>query len=203
MRIFLIALLFLPLVLQGCGEVWNDPYPAAERGRSILYSSFAERPKHLDPVQSYTEDEAIFTQQVYEPLLQYHYLKRPYELIPLTAVEVPKPKAIEGGKFTVYEIRIRPGIKYQPHPGFVAENFALPRQKVEGLKTPYELALGTRELTADDYIYQIKRLAHPRLHSPIFGLMAEYIVGLDKLAKTLKEQKSDGWLDLRKYSVEG
>jgi hypothetical protein len=24
---------------------------------------------------------------------------------------------------------------------------------------------------ADDYIYQIKRLAHPRLHSPIFGLM--------------------------------
>ena len=26
--------------------------------------------------------------------------------------------------------------------------------------------------------YQIKRLAHPRLHSPIYGLMAEYIVGL-------------------------
>jgi oligopeptide transport system substrate-binding protein len=37
---------------------------------------------------------------------------------------------------------------------------------------------GTRELHADDFAYQIKRLAHPRLHSPIFGLMSEYIVGL-------------------------
>src|SRR4051812_24140825 len=203
MRIFLIALLFLPLVLQGCGEVWNDPYPAAERGRSILYSSFAERPKHLDPVQSYTEDEAIFTQQVYEPLLQYHYLKRPYQLIPLTAVEVPKPKVVEGGKYTVYEIRIRPGIRYQPHPGFVEKNLGLKKEEIEKLKTPYELPLGTRELTADDYIYQIKRLAHPRLHSPIFGLMAEYIVGLDAFAKQLKKQKPDGWLDLRKFPLEG
>ena len=90
MRIILISLLFL----AGCGEVWNDPYPAAERGKNILYSAFIERPKHLDPVQSYTEDEAKFTQQVYEPPLQYHYLKRPYELIPLTALEVPKPRAL-------------------------------------------------------------------------------------------------------------
>src|SRR3954469_6100478 len=169
MRIVLITFLFL----AGCGEVWNDPYPVAERRANIMYSSFAERPKHLDPVQSYTEDEALFTQQVYEPLLQYHYLKRPYELVPLTALEVPKPKVIDGGKFTVYEIHIRPGIKYQPHPGFVSGNLSLAREKISSLKTPYELPLGTRELTADDYIYQIKRLAHPRLHSPIFGLMAE------------------------------
>src|SRR3954471_11175811 len=150
MRIFMIALLFLPLVLQGCGEVWNDPYPAAERGRSILYTSFSERPKHLDPVQSYTEDEARFTQQIYEPLLQYHYLKRPYELVPLTTLEVPKAREIEGGKYSVYDIRIRPGILYQPHPAFVAENFSLERAKVEKLKSPYELPAGTRALTADD-----------------------------------------------------
>src|SRR6185369_2728268 len=93
-----------------------------EHGKNILYSSFPERPKHLDPVQSYAEDEALFTQQVYEPLLQYHYLKRPYELIPLTAVEIPKARVVDGGKFTVYEIRIKPGIRYQPHPAFVQEN---------------------------------------------------------------------------------
>ena len=199
MRISLIFIVFL----AGCGEVWNDPYPATERGKSILYASFAERPKHLDPVQSYTEDEARFTQQVYEPLLQYHYLKRPYELIPLTAVEVPKPRVIEGGKFTVYEIRIRPGIRYQPHPGFVPENFSLERKKIDSLRSPYELPLGSRELTADDYIYQIKRLAHPKLHSPIYGLMAEYIVGLDEFARDLKQQKPDGWLDLRRFSLKG
>ena len=191
------------IFLAGCGEVWNDPYPAAERGKSILYFSFAERPKHLDPVQSYTEDEAVFTQQVYEPLLQYHYLKRPYELIPLTAVEVPEARSIDGGKFTVYEISIRPGIRYQPHPGFVSENQKLTSKIVGDLKSPYDLPLGTRELTADDYIYQIKRLAHPRLHSPIYGLMAAYIVGLEDFSKELKQQKPDGWLDLRRHRLKG
>ena len=200
MRIVLIALFFL----AGCGEIWNDPYPVSERGQNILYSSFIDRPKHLDPVQSYTEDEARFTQQVYEPLLQYHYLKRPYELIPLTAAEVPKPKEIDGGKFTVYEIRIRPGIRYQPHPAFIAQNLSLEAEKIAGLKSPYQLELGSRELTSDDYIYQMKRLAHPRLHSPIFGLMAEYIVGLDEFSKRLKAADTkSGWLDLRQYPLEG
>ena len=201
MRIILISLLFL----AGCGEVWNDPYPEAERTANIFYAGFAERPKHLDPVQSYTEDEARFTQQVYEPPLQYHYLKRPYELIPLTALEMPKPREIQGGKATVYEVRIRPGIRYQPHPAFVEANHSLSAGQVEKLRTPYELPLGTRELLADDYIYQIKRLAHPRLHSPIFGLMAEYIVGMADFARELKKADSDrpAWLDLRQYPLKG
>ena len=90
-------LLFAVTALAGCGEVWNDPYPASERTSNTLYSAFVERPKHLDPVQSYTEDEARFTQQVYEPPLQYHYLKRPYQLVPLTASEVPKAREVDGG----------------------------------------------------------------------------------------------------------
>jgi len=200
-RILLIFMLFL----AGCGEVWNDPYPEAERGANILYSAFADRPKHLDPVQSYTEDEARFTQQVYEPPLQYHYLKRPYELIPLTALEVPKPRELDGGKFTVYEIRIRPGIRYQPHPAFVDENQNLTAPKIDKLENPYQLPTSTRELVADDYIYQIKRLAHPRLHSPIFGLMAEYIVGMAEFAQQLKKADGDRsrWLDLRKFDLQG
>jgi ABC-type transport system substrate-binding protein len=196
--------LALAAALAGCGEVWNDPYPAADGRRNFLYGAFVERPKHLDPVQSYTEDEARFTQQIYEPPLQYHYFKRPYELIPLTAAEVPRPRPAEGGKFTVYEIRIRPGIRYQPHPAFVSGNFDLEKKRIAGLTTPYELPLGTRELVADDYVYQIKRLAHPRLHSPIFGLMAEYVVGLAGYAERLKKADKEGtWLDLREHALEG
>jgi ABC-type transport system substrate-binding protein len=195
----------LLLFLSGCGDVWNDPYPASERGRNILYSAFTERPKHLDPVQSYTTDESQFIRQILEPPLQYHYLKRPYELVPLTAVEVPKPREIDGGKFTVYEIRIRPGIRFQPHPGFLAANNELKKEVVENLETPYDLPLGTRELVADDYIYQIKRLAHPRLHSPILGLMSEYIVGMEDFSKRMKEVDKDRakWLDLREQALEG
>jgi len=201
------SLVLVVLLLAGCGDIWNDPYPAAERGANVLYSVFPERPKHLDPVQSYASDESIFTRQVYEPPLQYHYLKRPYELIPLTVVEIPKAREIEGGKFTVYDIHIKPGIRFQPHPAFVAQNLELGKAVVDKLKSPYELQLGTRELTADDYIYEIKRIAHPQLHSPIFGLMAEYIVGLKEYAATLdkaaKAAKPGEWLDLRAFPLEG
>jgi ABC-type transport system substrate-binding protein len=116
---------------------------------------------------------------------------------------VPKAREIEGGKFTVYEIRIRPGIRYQPHPAFVSGNFSLDRGKINDLKSPYELPTATRELTSDDYIYQIKRLAHPRLHSPIYGLMAEYIVGMAQFAETLKKANAPGWIDLRNYPLQG
>jgi ABC-type transport system substrate-binding protein len=198
------AALALTLLVAACGEVWNDPYPASERGRPILYSVFSERPKHLDPAQSYTSDEAVFTRQVYEPPLQYHYLKRPYELVPLTAAAMPKVTETEGGRYTVYEIRLKPGIRYQPHPAFVEENQRLDPARVRALASPYDLPLGARELDAGDYVYQVKRLAHPHLHSPIFGLMAEYVVGLREYAATLKKAAKPGeWLDLRAHPLEG
>jgi oligopeptide transport system substrate-binding protein len=132
MRSALPSLLFL--LLSACGSAWNDPYPAADRGRNILYSAFTERPKHLDPVQSYSEDEITFTAQVYEPPLQYHYLKRPYTLVAATATAVPQARYIDAqGRplpgnadpakiaYTDYVITLKPGIRYQPHPAFARE----------------------------------------------------------------------------------
>ena len=37
---------------------------------------------------------------------------------------------------------------------------------------------GTRELIADDYVYSIRRLATPRIKSPSFSTMSDYIIGL-------------------------
>ena len=63
-------------VLSACGRLdWNNPYSAKDAGGNILYSVFTERPKHLDPVQSYSSNEIQFTAQIYQPPLQYHYLK--------------------------------------------------------------------------------------------------------------------------------
>jgi ABC-type transport system substrate-binding protein len=195
-------------LLAGCsGTPWNYPHSAADRNEKILYSVFVDRPKHLDPAQSYTTDEAVFTRQIYEPPLQYHYLKRPYELIPLTAVSVPKPqlRTKGGATYSVYEIRIKPGIHYQPHPAFNPAHLSLTPAAIDKLRSPYDLpGQTTRELVADDYIYQIKRLAHPHLHSPIFGLMSEYIVGLKEYAERLKKAAKPGaWLDLREHRLEG
>ena len=89
----LATLIAIALVLTGCGDMlWNDPYPAAERGSNTLYTAFVERPKHLDPALSYASDEWDFIAQIYEPPLQYHYLKRPYELVPLAGDGMPRFK---------------------------------------------------------------------------------------------------------------
>jgi ABC-type transport system substrate-binding protein len=211
-----LLILLSSLLLTACGAALNDPYPAADRGRNILYTAFTDRPKHLDPVQSYSEDEITFTAQIYEPPLQYHYLRRPYELIPATAVAVPQPSYLDAqGKslpvtaeasriaFTDYVVEIKPGIRYQPHPAFVEQP-----ADISGFFTLADFPQrGTRELVAADYVYGIKRLAHPRLHSPILGLMGEYIVGLNELAQSLQKSALAGrhteWLDLREVKLSG
>ncbi len=222
----------LLLALAGCGDSpWNNPYPAADAGRNILYSSFAERPKHLDPVQSYSSNEITFTAQIYEPPLQYHYLKRPYVLMPCVAEGVPQPRFLDArGRqlpanaaakdiaYTSYEIRIRRGVKYQPHPAFArgaGGEFTYDNLSERDLAGKNVLAdfreQGTRELKARDFEYQIKRLAHPRLHSPILGLMTEYIVGLREYADKLKQVNdelaktgsNDAWIDLTRFPLAG
>ena len=219
------------VAVAGCGVVWNDPYPAHERGQNILYSAFTERPKHLDPVQSYSEDEATFLYQIVEPPLQYHYLKRPYVLEPATAAAMPTlrrydaggqllPASAEAARVarTVVEVRIKPGILYQPHPALArnddgsARYLALGPDELRGVRSLGDFAAtGTRELEAADYVYQIKRLASPRLHSPIFELMAEYLPGLKtlqaELQQALRAQRTAGgeaaWLDLTRFELPG
>ncbi len=231
---FRLAFLSLFVLLAACSSEQNDPYPARERGQNILYSAFTDRPKHLDPVQSYSEDEHTFTAQIYEPPLQYHYLKRPYTLIPATAEAVPvaryydasgreMPGDAEAGAiaYSVYEIRLRPGIRYQPHPAFALDAAGQPvyadldRNRLRGIDRIADFThSGTRELVADDYIYEIKRLAHPRVHSPIFSTMSARIVGLKELAEALQgEVKAQAaasaqpgtppWLDLDRFALDG
>ncbi|TAK72497.1 MAG: peptide ABC transporter substrate-binding protein [Betaproteobacteria bacterium] len=228
---FLLALACL-LLVAACGEVWNNPYPAGESGKNILYSSFSERPKHLDPAQAYTADEYDFIWQVYEPPLQYHYLERPYTLIPATAAAIPKPRYFSGAgtelpasagdiAYSVYEIHIKPGIRYQPHPAFArdAAGRSLYLDLVPGdLRDKFRPAdfpkNGSRELVAADYVYQIKRLAHPRIHSPILGHMSDYIVGLKEYAALLEQEdkvlqagRPEGtppaWTSLSKHEIAG
>ncbi len=219
----LLALAFL----CGCSGPWNNPHPAGESGLNIFYAGFAERPKHLDPVQSYAENEAVFTAQIYTPPLQYHYLKRPYELVPLAATAVPQPVYFDSANrrlpdlvpaarvaYSVYEVRIRAGVRYQPHPAFARDESG--RYRYHDM-TPAELEplfeirdfkhTGTRELVAADFAFEIRRLAHPHLHSPIFGLMSEYIVGLKEYATKLQEAAKQlppgGYLDLNSIPLEG
>ena len=190
-----------------------------------MFTAFSGRPKHLDPARSYSSDEYDLIGQIYEPPLQYHYLKRPYELEPLTAVSMPEIRYFNSDGQPVtedsddiqsseYLIEIQPGIRYQPHPAFAKDELGNPRYlnlNARDVDDVYELAdfqhVDSRELTAADYVYQIKRLANPQFHSPILVLMSEYIDGLDELSIQLKQTHDtlpkDGWVDLRDFDLPG
>lgn len=224
----LIVPLLVLTVAAGCsGSPWNDPYPAVEAASNTLYTSFSERPKHLDPVQSYAENEFAFIANIYQPPLQYHYLKRPYELIPFGAEAVPKPVYLdtrgralpdtapaENVAFSEYVIHVKKGVRYQPHPALAVDASGKPRYHAltaADLRDIDTLAdfkhTGTRELVAADYVHQIKRLAHPRLHSPILQLMTEYVVGLKELSDTLAKVAAGlpehAFVDLTRYELAG
>ncbi|MFN0315245.1 MAG: ABC transporter substrate-binding protein [Burkholderiales bacterium] len=222
-----LACLAITALLGACERPWNNPYPAEQGGQNIFYSTFSERPKHLDPVQSYSENEYLFIAQIYTPPLQYHYLKRPYELIPFAAESVPQPRYFDAHdrelpkdanardiSYSLYEIKIKPGMHYQPHPAFALNASGQPKYLAlseADLAEVHELrdfkSTGSREVVAEDFVYQIKRLAHPRLHSPIFGLMSEYIAGLNEYAQLLKEDAkglaAQGYLDLNRHALAG
>ncbi len=217
-------------LLFGCsGPLWNSPYPADAAEQAIFFSSFSERPKHLDPARSYSSNEWAFISQIYEPPLQYHYLQRPYRLTPLTASQMPEIHYLDAQgqrlpdgadpdqvAFTEYHITLQPGIQYQPHPAFARTATGAWHYwplAADALADRYTLAdfvqTGTRTLHADDYLYQIKRLALTRLHSPVASLMAEHIVGFTAFARladaqvAADQQAGRLWTDLRPLPLSG
>ncbi len=175
---------------------WNNPN-SVDHDSNVGYIAFDSSPKTLDPARSYSTDEAQFIGQIYEPPLQYHYLLRPYTLVPLVAQGMPietyynaqnqainMPADLSSIAYTVYTIAIQPGVFYQPHPAFAKDkmgNYYYLHLRSKDLRNIHRLSdfkhLGTRELIADDFVNEITRLADPAVQSPIAGLMSSHIVG--------------------------
>ncbi|MGR9088281.1 MAG: ABC transporter substrate-binding protein [Gammaproteobacteria bacterium] len=204
------------------GGAFNNPYPERESQQAILYQSFSERPKHLDPAVAYSENEYAFIAQIYEPPLQYHYLHRPYRLVALTAAKMPEIRYYDAAArpltlnapneqiaFTEYLIEIRPSIRFQPHPalatraggGYVYHRLAEPEADSADSLADFERT-GSRELIAEDYVYQIKRLAHPKIQSPVAEIMKNYIVGFAEFARLAADKPITGIRTLSMAGVE-
>lgn len=229
------AALWLGL-LGGCGDVANSPHPPGSEASNTLFTPFSKHsPKTLDPTSSYVNDESPYTYQVYEPPYGYHYLKRPYELIARSAQTVAQaqylgkagqtlPEDAPGDQIaeTVFEIKIKPGIQFAPHPAFAKNaqgaylNHALKPADLEGkYQIPDFAETGTRELVADDFVYGIRRLASPRVKSPSFSSMAQYILGLKAYGEKISQidhqlraglapsQRDLPFLDFREHAFEG
>jgi len=215
--------LFLPSFLFS--TTWNSPYSLEKSKENRLFSSFSLAYKHLDPVVSYSKRESVIISNIYEPVVDYNYLKRPYVLEPLTLTTMPNIVYLDKNReevdetsrevvFSRYTFHLRDDIRYQNHPSFVKKEgklryLNLTQAELASVKSLDDFAeQATRKLRAQDYIYAIKRMAVRQNHSPILDVIQNYVVGLKSYSKSVskiaKEQKEKGEaLDLRPYTIEG
>lgn len=206
MRGVLILLSMLAAALGGCN---NNPWPAGQVGTNTLTSGVIESsPRHLDPTASYWSNDTPFTYQIYEPPYGYHYLKRPFQLVPKSAREVARPRFVDkDGKAlpddappeqvaeSIYDVPIKSGILYQPHPAFAKDEqgrlryHAMKPGDLGERRTPLDFEhQGTRELVAEDFVYALKRHATTRITAPIFSVFSEYVIGLADYGKRVKAE---------------
>ena len=236
MPLRLLSVATLLLAVAGCDRVTNSPHTAGSERTNTYFTGHQERsPKYLDSTASYSLDETQFTYLIYEPLYHFHYLKRPYEVVPRAAEAIAVPRYFDksGAELaldapgdqiaeSIYDIKIKRGIKFSPHPAFAKDAqgkylyHGLAREEVGTKRTPFEFAQqGSRDLTAHDYVYAIRRLATTRIKSPSFSPMAEKIKGLKEYGEQISavdEKLRNGrpltdrslpFLDFRDYAFAG
>ncbi len=201
------ALCFVATLLAaGCN---NNPWPDQDASTNTLRSAVIENsPRHLDPTASYWNNDTAYTYQIYEPPYGYHYLKRPFQLVPKTAAAVAQPRYVDkngqplpddapGDQVaeSIYDVPIKPGIKFQPHPAFAVDGqgrhryHAMKPGELGDRRTPLDFKhQGTRELVAEDFVYALKRHATTRITAPIYSTFAEYVVGLREYGALIKAE---------------
>ena len=123
--------------------------------------------KGIDPISANDLYSSTVIEQIYEGLLEYHFLKRPYQLAPGLAEAMPTSSA-DGLTRT---FKLRAGVRFQDDPCF---------KDGKG-----------RELVAEDFIYSWKRLADPRNASVGFWIFDGKIKGLNEWAAAVKAGTAD------------
>ena len=145
----LVAALVLSTGLISCTKKNKDT------GKTINIAVSAEI-KGMDPIYANDRYSSNEVGRIYEGLLEYHYLKRPYTLVPNLAEAMPVVS--EDG--LTYTFKVKKGVLFH-------DDAAFPNAK-------------GRELVAEDFVYSIKRLADPKLQGLGWWLLDGKIKGLNE-----------------------
>ncbi len=165
------------ILLSGCGREENTQ--TTDTGdKKIIHAALGAKVRGLDPGDIGDVTSSVVASHCYETLYQYHFLKRPYTLIPCLAASMPK---ISPDGLT-YTIKIRKDVYFIDDPCF-------PGGK-------------GRKLTAHDFIFAWKRIANIKYRSKNWWLFDGKIVGLNKFREYTKTCKNQFEVDYSK-PVEG
>ena len=161
LQVFLAGAVAVALAMTGCTKKRFD------ENDTTLNLVLRANVKGLDPINANDQYSATVIAQMYEGLLQYNYLKRPFALEPKLIEAMPE---ISKDGLT-YTFKLKKGVKFQDNAAF---------KDGKG-----------REITAQDFIYSWKRLADPRNTSEGFWIFDGKIKGLNEWATAVKAEKAN------------
>ena len=183
--------------LSGCS---NNPYPEEDVEKPTLQVAILDDPKTLDPTTAADSVSSNVIDVIFPSFYKYHYLKRKPLVLELgLGAEPPKrtdvnvvfaeppkidakskeegppgePKTSKGETWT---FKIKKGLRFQDDPCFPGGR--------------------GREITADDFIFSLKRQADPRLEGGLSEILADLVPGFWQFsAKNKKIYESGGKVD--------
>jgi len=161
------AVLLVLVLVAGALPV-RGAAPAGEAGArapKVLRYAMRVAETGFDPAQISDLYSSTLAANMFDALYEYEFLARPVRLRPNTATALPEASA----DFKTFTVRVKPGIFFSDDPAF------------KGVR---------RELTAEDYVYSIKRHFDPKLKSPTYtSLNNNRILGLDELRQAALRDK--------------
>jgi ABC-type transport system substrate-binding protein len=165
--ITLTFLVFLSTIMAGCSKKGPD----SDKDEMVLRHIMGTKVRGLDPGDMRDRYSFTIGAQILETLYQYHFLKRPYEIVPLLAEEMPQVS----DDLLTYTMRIKKGVHFQDDECFGDGK--------------------GRELKAQDFVFAIKRIANIKYLSQNWSLFDDKIVGLDEFREYTKGCKSENDVD--------
>lgn len=158
-RLALLAVLALSFVATSCTKKVSDT-------DTTINFAMKANIKGLDPIRANDLYSGWAISVIYEGLLEYNYLKRPFTLQPALADGMPTVSA-DG---LTHTFKIKKGVKFQ-------DNAAFANGK-------------GREVKAQDFIYSWKRLSDPKNASEGFWIFDGKIKGLNEWVEAMKTGKA-------------
>lgn len=146
------------LACQGASAVGEPALKPPGPHDKVLRTFLSTGETALDPATASDIATLALLENLFDPLLRYEYLARPVKLQPNTLRDMPR---LDKDGVT-YTFHLRPGIYFTPDPVFKGKR---------------------REVTADDYVYSLKRLYDPVLKSPWLFLFDGKLAGDAALKK--------------------
>lgn len=162
------------MTVSACSH--RDP----DEGHPVFHVRIPDDIKTLDPANAYDQVSLEILPNIMEALYQYDITSPDYRVIPLLAADLP---TFSKDRLTL-KIPLQKGIHFE-------DDSAFPNGK-------------GREVKAQDFVFAMRRLAHPGVQSQGSWIFEGKVKGYDSFLKRLRETSKEKWAEeFRAAALEG